>query len=225
MNWKEHVLEGKPFENVFVFDVHGHIGAHRRMRLLDSDAESLVATMDRIGVDVLAVSSFLSFTGDWVAGNQLTEQAAMQYPGRLLGYASPNPFDEECDLTPYFDGTEQGGTPMNDRRYFPAYELADCLELPVLFHAWLPHEVLQAADVAKQFPHAKIIMGHAGVTAYASKQEAIAACEKFDNVFLDTAISDTYDGSIEYIVSKVGADRILYGSDFARLNVPRHWES
>jgi len=226
MNWRELVLEGKPFDGVFVFDVHGHIGALGRRRTPASDPDSVVATMDRLGIDAIAASSFMSFTGDWIIGNQLTEQAAMKYPGRILGYAAPNPFDPECDLAPFFEtdrgfrgikihGCEQGGTPMNDQKYFPAYELAERLELPVLFHAWLPHEVVQAADVAKQFPHAKIILGHAGVTTYSAKQEAISACEKYDNVFLDTAISDTYDGSIEYIVSKVGADRILYGSDFA----------
>lgn len=224
MNWKKHVLEGNPFDDLFIFDVHGHIGAHKRLDLLDSDADDLIASMDRLGIDVIAVSSFLSFTGDWVAGNQITEQAAKRFPGRVLGYASPDPFDEECNLSPYFEtdrgfcgikihGLEQGGTPMNDRRYFPAYELANRLELPVLFHAWLPHEVAQVADVARQFPHAIIIMGHAGLTAFASKEEAISACKKYDNVYLDTAISETYDGSLEYIVSKVGADRILYGSD------------
>ena len=34
-----------------------------------------------------------------------------------------------------------------------------------------------------------------------------------NSVFIDTTISSTYEGAIEWIVSKVGADRVLYGSD------------
>ena len=40
-------------------------------------------------------------------------------------------------------------------------------------------------------------------------------CKKYDNIYVDTAISYSFEGAIEYMVSKVGAEKILYGSDMA----------
>ena len=45
------------------------------------------------------------------------------------------------------------------------------------------------------------------------KREAIKAVQKYENVFADTTVSVAYDGAIEDAVSRIGADRLCYGSD------------
>ena len=69
-------------------------------------------------------------------------------------------------------------------------------------------------DVAERYPNARFILAHAALTNTAAKKALIEGMKKFDNVVCDTAISDTYDGALEWIVDKVGVDRVLYGSDF-----------
>lgn len=222
MNWEALVFEGKPFHDVFVLDVHGHIGAHKPFQLGDCDADHVAATAKRMGVDAVCVSSIPSIASDWKWGNDEVAAACAKHPDVIYGYAVPNPFYEDCDLTPYLKtpgfrgikvhGNMQGDLALNDPRYFPAYELADKLGLPVLFHAWMPGEVKAAADVAKRYPNATIILGHSGMTARDAAVEAAKQCE---NVLIDTAISSIYDNTIELLVSKVGANRVVYGSDMS----------
>lgn len=224
MNWSDYVLNGRPFDDVYIFDVHGHIGADIRLQLGRNGADELVQTLDRLGVDSICVSSIPSFASDWVLGNELTRQAVLQHPGRIYGYAVPNPFYKECDVRQFFSpnsgilgikvhGSYHAGTPLNDHRYDSAFDLANELGLPVLFHAWSASEVRCGVDAASRFPNANFIFGHSGFTDYNAKQVVINGCKKYDNIFIDTAISSTYDGAIEYLVDQVGAENVLYGSD------------
>lgn len=222
MNWETLVFEGGRFDDVFVLDVHGHIGAHKPFQLGGCDADSTAATARRMGVDAVCVSSIPACAGYWETGNKDVAEACEKHPDVLLGYAVPNPYYEDCDIAPYLElpgfrgvkvhGNMQGDLPLNDPGYFAAYELADKKKLPVLFHAWMPSEVKAAADVARRYPNATIILGHSGMTARA---EAVEAAKQYDNILIDTAISSTYDNAIEILVDKVGADRVVYGSDMS----------
>ena len=222
MNWDRFVFEGKPFEGIYIFDVHAHVGAHKPFQLGAYDADGVAETCRRMNVAGAVVSSLPSMASDWKWGNDEVATATQKHPGLLWGYATPNPFYEDCDLTPYLDmpgfvgikvhGNIQADTPVNDPRYFPAYELANERGLPVLFHAWMPSEVQASADVARRYPNAKIILGHSGMTA---RNAAVEAAKTYDNIFIDTAISSTYDNAIEILVDKVGGDRVVYGSDIS----------
>lgn len=222
MRYENLVYEQKPFDGVYVLDVHGHIGFEQGSQLGPHDGKSIVHTMDRMGVDAVCVSYSPGLRGDWKRGNDITAQVCGAYRGRVLGYAAPNPFHKDCDVSEYFaedrgfvgikiHGNIQGETPENDPRYAHAFELANKRKLPVLFHAWMPYEIDRAADVARQYPDLKVIIGHGGLTF--AREHAVAVCKKYDNVYCDTAISSAPDGSIEWLVDKIGIDRVLYGSD------------
>lgn len=223
MDFAKLVFEAKPFEGVFVFDVHGHVGTSGSAQFTNTSSDGIAHTLDRLGVDGICVSSQMSLFSDWKFGNEETAAACKKHPGKIFGYATPNPFDPNCDLRPYFEtdmgfrgvkihGCAQGATPENDPRYSHAYELANALGLPVLFHAWERQEILRAADVARQYPNCKVILGHAGMT---NLDTAAEVCRTYDNMFCDTAISMTVDGAMERLVDQIGADRVLYGSDMA----------
>ncbi len=224
MNWYETVMEGRPFEGVYIFDCHGHIDRDIHIWQGSVNADAIVPALDRVGVDAVCVSSILSFTSDWRLGNENTSAAAKKYPGRIYGYAVPTPFDPNCDLRPYFEdregflgvkvhGSMQGGTALDDPRYFPAYELAAEKGVPVLFHTWTAEEIRSAENVAARYPAVPVILGHSGFVAPADRAMAIEACRRRDNLFFDTCISFTYDGSLEALVNAIGSRRILYGSD------------
>ncbi len=88
-------------------------------------------------------------------------------------------------------------------------------ELPVLFHDGTPpySDSLQIASLAERFPKAKIILGHAGL--YDGYRSAIAAAKRHKNVYLcvcGPAIGDT-----RAMITALGPERILYGSDGGKL--------
>lgn len=221
MSFADHVFENTPFDDVYIFDVHAHTDSYAPFQLGDPTADGLAFTCKRLGVDGLVTSSLTACRSDWEFGNGLTADACAAYPGYIFGYAVPNPYDSDCSLERYFEkdmgfrgikvhGDMQGSLPLNDPRYFPAYELAAKLGIPVLFHAWLPSEVNAAVDVAKRWPTVPIILGHAGMTAKPAAAQAAKTCS---NIFIDTAVSSTIDGSVEWLVNNIGVDQVLYGSD------------
>lgn len=224
MNWAAYVENGKPFDDVYIFDVHGHIGGDIRLQLGNHTADDMVNTLDRLGVNSICVSPILAFASDWVRGNELALDAVKKHPGRIYAYATPSPFYEDCDLSRYLvpgngilgikaHGEYQAGTPLCDRRFDPAYEIADQKRLPVLFHAWTARQVAEGMEVASRFPNANFIFAHVGFTDADAKAGVITGAKKYDNVYIDTAISSSYDGTIEYLVNRVGDEKVLYGSD------------
>ncbi len=95
--------------------------------------------------------------------------------------------------------------------------IAACVEhdLPVLFHDGTPpySDSLQIASLAERFPKAKIILGHAGL--YDGYRAAIAAAKRHRNIYLcvcGPAIGDT-----RAMITALGPERILYGSDGGKL--------
>lgn len=220
MNWEKIVFEAGNFKDIFVLDVHGHVGAHRPFQLGKHDGSDVAYTARRAGVDAVVVSSLPAIASDYVWGNEQVAEACRKDPDVIYGYAVPNPYYEDCDLTPWMDqpnfrgikvhGDMQGSVQLNDHRYDAAYELANKRRLPVLVHAWCPWEIEAAADVASRYPDLTIILGHSGMTF---RNDAIKAAQKCENILIDTAISATVDFAVEKLVDSVGVERVVYGSD------------
>jgi hypothetical protein len=105
------------------------------------------------------------------------------------------------------------GAQLHDHGYEAALAYANEHSLPVLVHGggqdhW--------DDVAAAFPHASIIMAHAcawdgrdpvGRALY----ERVATTP---NLYVDVAGSPAHRGAMRALVQLVGADKILFGSDF-----------
>ncbi len=216
------ILQGLPIEDIFIFDMHGHIGNSATMFVQVKDANSIVATLDRLGVNALCASHFEALYAAPPQGNKMLLEDIKKHPGRLFGYYSPSPYYEDKELASYFEeGTGILGVKLHssiqqclltDEGYAPALTLADRLGLPVLVHAWSAADVEQTKTLARRYKNAAFIMAHAGLLL-APREAAISACRECENIFVDTALSSAYEGSLEYLVSKVGVDRVLYGSD------------
>ena len=223
MDYTKHVFAGKPAD-YGIIDVHVHYGESGSCRLGPCEADGMVHTMDRLGMD-LACCCGNSASADPYYLNENLAKGMDKYPDRLKGYVVANPHHPEMEPDAWFERSKnfiglkilacvQGDVPVNDRRFDRYYEYADRHSLPVLIHAWCPWEVSQSMDVAGRYPNARFILAHAALTGSAAKQALIECMKHRENVVCDTAISDTYDGALEWIVDKVGADRVVYGSDF-----------
>ena len=216
------VLEGLPLNDIYIFDVHGHLSGEPKFMTPDSGAEGIVETMDKVGVNSICVSSMMALYSKPEKGNEEVIKAAEKYPGRIYGYVSPTPYYDNAGFEKYFENPDLLGiklhaviqqTVIDDPRYFFALEIADKKGLPVLVHTWSVDEVKRVENLAGRYKNANFIIAHSGMLIY--RDACVEACLKNDNVFIDTAASYTFEGAIEYMVLKIGAEKVLYGSDMA----------
>lgn len=237
----EKILEGLPLSDIFVFDAHGHVGKSATLPVSKHTAEDVVETITRLGVRAICASHFEAILSDTEKGNKMLAEDVKKSGGKLFGYYTPSPFYEDEELQRYFEeGTGFLGvklhasfqqTSLLNEGYAPALSLANEKKLPVLVHVWSAAEVSGVGELASRYKDSPFIIAHAGLID-SLRDGAIAVCKAHDNVFFDTAISFAPEGSLEYLISKVGADRVVYGSDtptfdgtmsFARLgmaNIP-----
>ena len=216
------VLEGLPFKNEFIFDIHAHINGTSDFQMLDTAPADVVRTMETLGISGACVSSVLSIHCDCARGNENVRAAVRAFPGKLYGYLTASPHENGVDPAPFF--AEPGflgfkvhaafhRTTVDDPRYAPFLEYANAHSLPVLYHAWEAADCAGIAALAKRYPQAKFIIGHGAMRIWQVKREAIEAVRHNENVFADTTVSVAYDGAIEDAVKRIGAQRLCYGSD------------
>ena len=117
-----------------------------------------------------------------------------------------------------------------DERVFPAYEKCGELGMIVIFHAGgdvafkAPYhsDPERLNGLCGMFPKTKFVFAHMG--GYDMWQSAAEKYKRHDNMYLDTSIINTVaiiDNSVaKQIISNVGIDHILFGSDmpWARAN-------
>ncbi len=119
-----------------------------------------------------------------------------------------------------------------DKINFPVYDLARSLGLIVLFHAgWDPTypkelycSVQSVIEVEKNFPGLKIVAAHMG--GLKLSREVLETLVGRD-VYFDTAwTAEPWidDRTMESIIKKHGAEKILFGSDFPWNNPKREIE-
>lgn len=181
--------------------------------------KELEAVLDAHGLDMAVVMAPTAQYPD----NAALAQAIRGHP-RFIGFAVVNPYGPgggvpELDravrewgmkglkLMPLRHGYEvDGGVPQ--RIMARAAELG----LPVSIHSGaqfcLPWQI---ADLAQAFPSVPVIMDHMGFRYYVDG--AINVARRVENIYLETALV-SMPGYIRMAVDQVGAERVLYGSDY-----------
>lgn len=209
-----------------IIDIHAHIGSWERTTTPIKGPDAFVRSMDRCQIDKMVFSSFTAIHGETRIGNRETAEAVRAHPDRLFGYcvANPNyPADTEADLKLHFEHAtnfvglkfhcQLHGAQLHDPGYEGALEFADAHELPVLVHGggqdnW--------DEVAARYPRAAFIMAHAcawdGLDP--AGQAFYARVRDIPNLYVDVSGSPAHRGALRALVKLVGAEKILYGSDF-----------
>jgi predicted TIM-barrel fold metal-dependent hydrolase len=108
-------------------------------------------------------------------------------------------------------------TRAGDPQNFTVYEAAIARQMPVLLHCFeypfdhAPHQSngLDFAEAARRYPECTFIMAHMSGD-YVS---GVEAAREFPNAFVDLCGSYGELGMVEYAVERMGADRVLFGSD------------
>jgi len=223
----EQVLEGGPIEKWDIVDAHAHVGPWFNFFTPEPTADSMLRVMERCGVRLAVVSATHAIAGDVEAGNAEVAAMARQHPERFAGYAVFNPHlphslanvERTLDapgmvgikIHPDVQACAVGG-PL----YAPAFDLATRRGVPVLTHTYADSafsDPLMFDEIAARWPEVSIILGHAGVTGEGHRR-AMAVAAKHPNLYLELCGSFTTGLWIRRMVAAVGAERVLYGSDF-----------
>ncbi len=220
------VRAGQPLRDEFVLDAHAHL-AHpgcmgiNQCALAYNDAEGLVGSMDRLGVDIACVSSWSGITYAAPDANDMTLEAAAAYPGRLLAYGCLNPtypklFEAEFErlfvggrVIGYKPYPPRQGVPITDPRHEKVLKWCDAHRAPILLHAGPPEQVM---ELAPRYPQAQFLIAHAG-SSWDLAQKAAEAARRFENVYAELTYTSILYGFVEFFVQEAGAHKLLFGSD------------
>jgi predicted TIM-barrel fold metal-dependent hydrolase len=189
--------------------------------IADLSPEGLVTVMDRVGVDKTVVSHMQCMSTDVDWGNAEILRGMEACPGRILGYISvfPSTVQQVAESVRRwfalgFTGLkfhDSNQFPYDDTAYEPAYEFADRHRLPILLHTWgQEHEFRAARTVAARYANLTFLLGHSGS---ANIDRYIETANAAENIYLETCFSRAPRGTVETLVQRAGADKVVWGSD------------
>jgi len=205
------------------WDCHGHLGGKAcHYHLPDSDLDATVAEMDRHGIEKVCVFSFTVVFGDERLGNDVVAEAVRRYPDRFVGFTGLSPHrgrDEmlrelaRCarlglrgvKLIPWYQGYPTEG-PLIDVPCQWAHERKQI----ILNHDWgLPEQIER---LTAQYPNACYINGH----SFNNYPEIV---KRRRNLYICSCPLWYGPRSCEELVQKIGADKLLFGSDLQDLPI------
>jgi uncharacterized protein len=210
-----------------IVDCHGHVGVHPDFPAYKTEPEEILQVMDLLNIERLAITSTLACYNDCPRGNAEVEHVLKQYPGRFLGYVTvnPNPVGQAVEQLQRYAHFHSPPLiklhpachhyPVNGSKYVPVWDYANQTHAIVLVHTWDSDPECGPplfGPIARAFPHARILLGHAGVT-WRGYDQALQIAEDHPNTLLDIAGSQSHRTILEHCVRQIGSERILFGSD------------
>jgi predicted TIM-barrel fold metal-dependent hydrolase len=234
LDWVGMIKAGQPLNQsgLTVIDAHAHLGPYFNFHIPRPGAATMVAVMDRLGIDRACISSIPACGADVPRGNEMTAAAVRAYPDRFVGYASVNPHYPERVWSELERGFDELGLSMiklhptiveysiSGPAYEPVWRFASERKTIVLSHTWTGGPLCspkQFEALAVDYPDVTFVLGHSGGTP-AGYVEAIAVAAKCTNVYLDLCRSVMSPVWVERIVKEAGPDRVLWGTDFPFLD-------
>lgn len=223
------------------------------MRIIDAHAhlfdfpgylENLLQTMDESGIEKCCISGLgkLFFCVD----NNGVKQAFAKYPNRIIGayFTRPGKAKPSDIRNAYDDGFKMIKVtiplkPYDHQSFFPLWETAQELDLPILFHtgvitipkkapdeyisSWYMHP-MRIEPIANAFPDLKIIIAHLGVHWNNDASELIRMRK---NVYADlTGSSEGWRARVDKVGIKKwlwwpnAFKKIIFGTDVVYNKIP-----
>jgi predicted TIM-barrel fold metal-dependent hydrolase len=217
-----------------VLDAHAHV-VHEGgdgvglLTQLQGDVTHLRRHFARCGIRQTVASSWLAiYAPEPRLGNDVTWRAMQAEPAFFHGYACLDPVQmsaaesaAEIDLRHRQQGFiglkpyVQTSAAFDDPAYAPWYEVGNELHLFALFHN--QYEV--AGRLAPRYPELTFLLAHTGGSMATAKAAADVA-EGADNILCELTLTPVTNGAIEYLVQRLGAAKVLFGTD-APMRDPR----
>ncbi|NSW56790.1 MAG: amidohydrolase [Armatimonadetes bacterium] len=215
-----------------IIDLHAHIHPFA-LPVRRASARELVADMDRLGIEVTAVSSARAIMQDMVEGNaQLARD--LETTDRLRGYVFANPNQVELSISqvrrylpePGFIGLKlySGGYighPLNCREHERILDVV-ASEFPravVLVHCGEndPANFPGLLSLAREFASLTFLAGHMGSKLW---RDALPVLAQAPNIMAEICAPVPARNRIEDAVATMGAERVVFGSDWPIISQP-----
>ena len=211
---------------MLIIDSHAHIGfSHKQYPLYIRTLEKMVKVMDEFGISQSCVSSLKAIQYDFREGNLELKREIQKFPDRFIPFCVVHPRDWDCAEDELVKCIKQWGWkglklhPVDQS--FPAdclsakeiIQTAQELQIPVAIHSSMDdfsHPV-RIGNLAKEFPAVTFMMVHMGKMLYWT--DALEQAIEHDNIILDTTDTMFADGLVETCVDKIGAERIVCGTN------------
>jgi len=212
-------------------------------------AEDLIVAMDENGVYQSVVFGFpwrnfetTKTHNDYILG------AVAKYPKRLKGFCCVDPKSDQSatevircldaglsgvgEIAFYGNGFDQSA----QDQLAPIMDICRERNLPILihtnepighdYHGKSPMTMAQILATAERYKNNKIVLAHWGGGIFFFNLLKKEIKETLENVYVDTAASPfLYDPLIYQIALQIiGADKILFGSDFPLINPKRYFQ-
>jgi len=206
-----------------IIDMHMHIDDVPALGWKMSAAEC-IERMDEAGVDVAAAMTIADLPGINPQALELIVDACNDYPGRLYGFIRLHPWYRAEAMALLDEAVTRYG--FRGLKLHPVSSLAhpsgaDTIALirragelgvPTLFHCGDEPMTtpLSIEPAAVACPEALVILGHMG--GYFHVDEAIEVAERQPNIVLETSAMP-YPEKIREAVERIGAERVVFGSD------------
>lgn len=222
-----------------IIDSHIHVGPMARQYVRDYSVAALLARMDALEIShAVSTNTYALDETDLDFGAAYGSELCRQSGGRIRSYHYYDPrrparslaLMERYQADPAYVGIKIHPswtlTPADDESYRPAWEFAKAHDLPLLSHTWdlSATNPKQAYSFPSRFepfvqayPQVRFIIAHAG-GRLGGIRAAAALAKRWDNVLLDIAGDIWPNGLLEYLAAQVGAERILYGSDYTMMD-------
>jgi predicted TIM-barrel fold metal-dependent hydrolase len=197
--------------------------------------EQLLHDMSLVGIDQTCIMPFPTFSGyvypnkeDMIYQAKTLAAITEKYPDRFFPLLLINPIlstDFLKDLAreyilngPIIGTKYHVAMEADDERADPFYDFLEEHDIPLLFHAWyktVQKETFESdpkniAAMAKKHPRLRILMAH--LTGVGIR--GLYDIKEYPNILLDTCGSQPEEGYLQRAVEILGADRVLYGSDY-----------
>lgn len=205
-------------------DIHAHL----RDGTLESDQQALLRMAAQLKLGKIAVSGIGTLTPGQEEIKRLNlavESFAKAWPKTILGWCHVNPLHPDARHVLARGIEEQGmigmklwvATLCDDPKAMALARQCASYQVPVLVHAFhkcggtLPGESTgeHVARLARAVPECTILMAHMGGNCL----RELKPVQPYPNVHTDISGSICRRGDLAYAVSRLGAERVLFGTD------------
>lgn len=206
-----------------IIDIHAHLWGNA----VNDSKTQIIRSAQLFGFNKVFISSILSYNPnqeDIDVLNEQTLQFMKDEPDLIGGFVYLNPRHKNTIevMKKNIDNGMQGvklwvAVLCDDHLVDPIAEKCIDMQIPVLVHSFykatgqLEYETtsVHVRNLALRYPKLKIIMAHMGGNPY----HGMRCIADLPNVFPDISGTPIGKGEIDYAISQVGADRLIFGTD------------
>lgn len=213
-----------------VIDSHYHAGEFASEYKPGSCLDSLERLLRREDIEGMFVtSSEAVFGGNHCKGNRHVYNLCQKYPESITGFYVFNPnFKESCEqMDKYLSCMNFKGIKIhprihkcdiNDEKYAPVWEAAKKFGVPVLSHTGEGQAHSDPGyfyEISGKYSKVIFILAHGG-ESFKGILQSIDIVNARNNVYIDiSGWGFMHKGVLEFVAGKVGAEKLLFGSDAA----------